>query len=206
MEGPCGGVPRGEPTRYDAGEVVDMRWIATQNHFNVYQVAFGAANDEGFEENVLGTRPDEEGVFEYLQPVPMPMCTCDDCTIQLAQFTATGKLAYYSCADIELVAPDGTDVSPCVASVGETGDVETTTGADASTSGDPGSTTVTDAEASSTSVASPGTSGTGSTPQESTPPDTTTDGGCRAGETSPRVLLALALLLGFRPRTPHAAG
>jgi hypothetical protein len=114
MEGPCGGEPRGEATRYEAGEVVEMRWAATQSHSNTYRVAFSPAGDEGFEQNVLGSRPDDPEVFDYVQPVPMPMCTCDDCTLQLEQLTETGLLAYYSCADIELVAPEGVEVPECV--------------------------------------------------------------------------------------------
>ena len=116
MEGPCGGEPRGEPMQYEAGELVEMRWAATQSHSNSYRVAFSPADDEGFEENVLGSRPDDPEVFDYVQPVPMPMCTCDDCTLQLRQLTETGMLAYFSCADIQLVAPEGVELPECLLS------------------------------------------------------------------------------------------
>ncbi|MEM6295870.1 MAG: DUF6595 domain-containing protein [Myxococcota bacterium] len=156
MDGPCGGVPKGEPTTYEAGSLIDMQWDLTQNHFNVFRVAFSPAGDEGFDDNVIGTRPDVEGVFSYTQPVPLPLCTCTDCTLQLTQFTATGNLAYYSCADIELVAPDGMDVPECLpATASTTGeDAGDSSGGDESTGPAPAGTTTT-AGSESTGASSP---------------------------------------------------
>ncbi len=122
MDGPCGGAAKGEATTYEAGSIIEMQWDLTQNHFNVFRVAFSPAADEGFDENVIGTRPDIDGVFSYTQPVPLPNCTCTDCTLQLTQFTATGNLSYYSCADIELVAPDGVELPTCTPTTATTGD------------------------------------------------------------------------------------
>ncbi len=184
MEGPCGGVPRGESTRLEAGSTVALRWVATQTHFNVYRVAFSPAGDQGFEDGVLGSRPDDAGVLEYEQPVPLPMCICADCTLQLAQFTATGNEAYYSCADIELVAPAGDDLPQC-ASVGGTtsgGDASSTTSAAAATD-DPTTTGALD----STSAQSD-SSGTDPSEREAS--------GCSAGRPGPSMLPLLLLLLG----------
>ena len=63
MEGPCGGVAPGKPTAYEAGSTLPMEWATTQNHFNVFRVAFSPGEDLGFEDNVLGTRLDEVDVF-----------------------------------------------------------------------------------------------------------------------------------------------
>ncbi len=189
MEGPCGGVPRGEATVLEAGATIDMRWIATQNHFNVYRVAFSPQNDEGFEDNVLGSRPDEEDVFEYVQPVPMPMCTCEACTLQLAQFTASGNLAYYSCADIELVAPPGEDVQPCVTAEDETTGDGTTTGGPAPQTSSGGVD-----ETTSQGALDP-TSGGGSS--AAAEPEPSADGGCRTGGSGNALLAALLVLGGW---------
>lgn len=125
-EAPCGGVPAGEPVTIDAGSTIDLRWVATQSHANVYRVALSADGVSGFDENVIGTVPDI-GAMTYTQAVPMPDCTCEACAIQLAQLTVTGNAAYYSCADVRLVG----DAPPCAAT---TGDDSTDDGGD--TSGD----------------------------------------------------------------------
>ncbi len=197
MEGPCGDTPRGEATQYTAGQVVQTRWGSTQNHFNVFQVAFSPAADEGFDQNIIGSRPDEEDVFDYMQPLTMPMCTCDDCTLQLTQFTATGKLAYYSCADIELVAPQGRDVPPCVPATVESGEGPgTSTGViEGTTSGDgPASTTDDNTGAPATSESSGGSAAEGAEPASS--------GGCRAAssDTSGGFALWMGLVWGLRRR------
>ena len=201
MEGPCGDVPRGEPTQYTAGQVVQTRWGSTQNHFNVFRVSFSPAADAGFAENILGSRPDEEGVFDYTQPLTMPMCTCEDCTLQLTQFTATGKLAYYSCADIELVAADGGDVPPCMSATGETGGSDesggTSTGDAPGTSSGSGSSTSSEEDSGSlaTSESSGGSGGAQDT-------ESSSSGGCRVGNagSSGGFAISLGLLWGLRRR------
>lgn len=190
MEGPCGGEPRGAATRYEAGEVVEMRWTATQSHSNTYRVAFSPAGDEGFEQNVLGSRPDDRDVFDYVQPVPMPMCTCDDCTLQLQQLTETGLLAYYSCADIELVAPAGTEVPPCVPP------------GEASSTGEPAASTGVAETTSSGEPPEPEATETGSM---SAPADDA-GGGCRQGSGSASGALLLLLVLGRGRLSRRAPG
>ncbi len=182
MEGPCGGEPRGEPTQYEAGEVVEIRWAATQSHSNSYRVAFSPADDEGFEENVLGSRPDDPAVFDYVQPVPMPMCVCDDCTLQLRQLTETGMLAYFSCADIELVAPAGMELPECLVAGGSGESGGSTTGADtgsASTSTGTGTGTGTGTEEQSTGRGS--TAVTLGSEQPQAPEGSAESGGCVVG-------------------------
>lgn len=203
MEGPCGGIPRGEPTQYTAGQVVQTRWASTQNHFNVYRVSFSPAADVGFEQNIIGSRPDEEDVFDYMQPLTMPMCTCEDCTLQLTQFTATGKLAYYSCADIELVAADGGDPPPCMLAAGESGE-----GSSTSTSGAGSTSSADDSESSSeadTGAAATSESSGGSAAQETA---SSSSGGCRMGtsESSGGFALSVGLLWGLRRRRRYPRG
>lgn len=200
MEGPCGDIPRGESTQYTAGQVVQTRWGSTQNHFNVFRVSFSPAADAGFAQNIIGSRPDEEDVFDYTQPLTMPICTCDDCTLQLTQFTATGLLAYYSCADIELVAGEGRDVPPCMAATGESGEGPgTSTGATpgASTGDDSTSSSEEDTGPPATSDSSAGTSaGSGADAEPSS------SSGCRTGNSngSGGFALSMGLLWGLSRR------
>lgn len=201
MEGPCGDIPRGEPTQYTAGQVVQTRWGSTQNHFNVFRVSFSPAADAGFAQNIIGSRPDEEDVFDYTQPLTMPMCTCDDCTLQLTQFTATGKLAYYSCADIELVAAQGTEVPPCMAATGESGEGPgTSTGAAPGTSSGNGSTSASEEDTGSPATSGSSASTSGGSAAEDTEPSG--NSGCRAGNSggSGGFALSVGLLWGLRRR------
>lgn len=218
MDAPCGGVERGDnPTVYEAGSTVDVSWVLTQNHFNQFRVAFSPGDDLGFDDNVIGTLPDETSVFEYTQAVPLPACTCEACTLQLVQFTATGNLGYYSCADIELVAPEGEDLPVCAAA--EPGGSSSSGGAPSetsSTSGEVGDTSSTTAEASTSAAPSstdPSTGTSGSPPEgtgetSSGPPasQAESDGcGCRTGHRDPRWLwMLLAAGLGWRRRRPAA--
>lgn len=113
-EGPCGAVARtGEVTTLTAGDTIDLQWTLSQNHNNTFRVAFSPAADEGFEANIIGTLPDVSDQYDYSQAIALPECVCDDCTLQVAQFTPTGNAAYYSCADIQLVPPEGMNLPSC---------------------------------------------------------------------------------------------
>lgn len=202
MEGPCGATPRGAATQYTAGSVVQTRWGSTQNHFNVFRVSFSPAADAGFGDNIIGSRPDEEDVFDYMQPLTMPLCTCDDCTLQLTQFTATGKLAYYSCADIELVAPEGIDTPPCVSATGESGEPPDASSGEAPGTGSDGDSTTSGEE--DTGAAESSTSNAGTTSAQDSP--SSSGGGCHVGNLNNAggYALSLGLLWGFRRRRRYA--
>lgn len=155
-EAPCGGVdPTATPTAYEAGQEITLFWTVSQSHGNQFRVAFSAANELGFDASVLGTRPDVDGQTEYEQPVTLPMCTCDPCTLQLAQLTVTGNAGYYSCADIVLEPPAGLEVGACpiVDDGGGTGTgVTSSTSGNASATGDDASSGVFDDGTRSTSA------------------------------------------------------
>lgn len=191
MDSPCGGVERGDdPTVYEAGSTVDVSWVLTQNHFNQFRIAFSAGNDAGFDDNVIGTLPDVNGQFDYTQAVPMPACTCEDCTLQLVQFTATGNLGYYSCADIELVAASGERLPECAvsepggsSSAGGGDDDSGSSGAAASSSS--GESTSMSTGPSMEATTGDGSDGTSGSPQDTSgessanaPQDAKNDGGC----------------------------
>lgn len=200
-EAPCGGVAAGEPMTIDAGATIDLRWVATQSHANVYRVAFSADGMSGFDENVIGTVPDV-GPMMYAQAVPMPDCTCEACAIQLAQFTVTGNTAYYSCADIRLVG----DAPPCAVT---TGDDSTDDGGDASgdaTTSSGGAPSMTgDSSSGAAPTVTTDTSGTADTSGVAEAQSTAPAGcGCMGGDARGGLLglglVALAAALRRRPR------
>ncbi len=207
MDGPCGGAPpTGTPTTYEAGQVIAMEWVLSQNHFNVFQVAFSPHDDLGFDDNVIGTLPDETDVFEYVQDVPLPMCTCDGCTLQLTQFTATGKLAYYSCADIALVAPPGENVPPCPR-VEAPPETETETDGGSTTASDPGDDTTSGSTSVSDTDGSP-PPGSASANESGADGGEASGGGCRVVGVDRRLdaswmALGLLALAGIRRRRPR---
>jgi len=153
--GPCGGPGiEGEHSTFAPGETITVQWIQDVAHGGSYRISFSPANDEGFEDNVLLEIPEDGQAVNYSESVTLPMCECDDCTLQMWQVVGTG--GYYSCADIELHPDVPGSVDPCVASEtpdpsggddtvgGSTSGGEDTTGEvpnDGSTSGDPPSAT-----------------------------------------------------------------
>lgn len=133
-EGPCGGVSGGAPTPLTAGATIDVSWVVNQSHGNTFRVAFSPGDDLGYDDNVLGTLPDNAGELTVTQSLTLPACTCEACSLQLQQLTASGNAGYYSCADIRLVAADPLPACPA-ADPGETSADPSDTGDTSSTSG-----------------------------------------------------------------------
>lgn len=181
MDAPCGDVgSTAESTTFVAGEDVVIRWSVTQNHSSQFRVAFSPSGDAGFDDWVLGVRPDISGELEYEQALSLPECVCDDCTLQLLQYSSPTMLAgYYSCADIELTQPEGANLPACEAMGGGTG---STSAADDSgspqddTGDEPASTGAHDGGG-TTGAATPGGATDGDGPAQSTQDD----GGCTLG-------------------------
>lgn len=120
--GPCGEVaPTGTPTELQAGSTVDLQWIITQPHGGSFRVAIGSIDDLGFDDAVLLELPEDGLPQDVTQAVELPACTCDACTLQLLQLTASGNGGYYSCADIRLVADPGDGFPVCETAVGTSG-------------------------------------------------------------------------------------
>lgn len=113
--GPCGGPGiEGEHSVFTPGETITVQWIQDVAHGGTYRLSFSPANDEGFEDSLLLEIPEDAQQVEYAESITLPMCECDDCTLQLWQVVGTG--GYYSCADIELHPDVPGSVDPCVAS------------------------------------------------------------------------------------------
>ena len=144
-DGPCGGVaPTGTLTELPAGSTVELAWIITQPHGGSFRVALGSSDDLGFDDAVLFERPEEGLPQDVTQAVELPACTCDACTLQLLQLTASGNGGYYSCADVRLIADPGDGYPPCETAVGTSGGSdggETTAAGDDSGGGTAASTT-----------------------------------------------------------------
>ncbi|MBK6920291.1 MAG: lytic polysaccharide monooxygenase [Deltaproteobacteria bacterium] len=135
-DGPCGGVaPTATITELPAGGTVELAWIITQPHGGSFRVALGSSDDLGFDDAVLFERPEEGLPQDVTQAVELPACTCDACTLQLLQLTASGNGGYYSCADVRLVADPGDGYPPCETAVGTSGGGDTTVGGDDSSGG-----------------------------------------------------------------------
>ncbi|MEM6995006.1 MAG: DUF6595 domain-containing protein [Myxococcota bacterium] len=192
-DGPCGGAPVGARTQLVAGESVDVRWVLTQNHSSVFRIAFSAQGDEGFDDWVLGTRPDEAGVLEFEQALPMPQCICSECTLQLLQYASPQMtVAYHSCADIELTQPEGGQLPDCTQAAADSG-----TGADDSATG--GDDSATGAASEDGGDATTGEEPVGSD-GNSEPAASEASSGCRAAEreSAPSVWLWLFVLASIR--------
>ena len=213
MEAPCGGVAAGgQRTSFEAGSTTTLAWRLTQNHNAEFRVAFSPTAEDQFEDWVLGSRPDVEGQFEYEQPITLPSCTCDQCAIQLLQYTSPTMLeAYYSCADIELTQPEGGDLPPCDEADGTTGGVPGTTGPSTTGSSTTGGTSTTTLGTSSTgaNTSDSDAESSGSTAAIEEPTSGTSagggggsDGGCRLGNRPPPViwLAGVFVLLMLRTR------
>lgn len=203
VEAPCGGTPAGEPVTLDAGTTIDLRWVATQSHANLYRVAFSADGATGFDDNVIGTVPDV-GAQEYVQAVPLPACTCDACALQLAQFTVTGNVAYYSCADIRLV---GEALPQCNAVIDD-GTTSTNTAGAGDDSGDTTATNAGGSTAGDESETSDGPAATGDATTGGTEPASSiASAGCGCATEHPRTpgLWGIAMVaVRRRPREGHS--
>ncbi len=195
MEGPCGAVAAGaDRTVFEAGQTTVLRWELTQNHNAQFRVAFSPGGDEGFDDWVLGMRPDVTGELSYDQELELPECVCDTCSLQLLQYSSMTMLAgYYSCADIELTQPEGGRLPACAGSEGE--DSTSGSGLDTGTAGE--------APSESGSEPAPSTTTTGAAATESSGAGQQDAGGCRVApsRSASPVWLAFALV-GLRRRRP----
>jgi hypothetical protein len=106
-------------TRYEAGSTITLRFNEYVNHVGRYRVAFDpdGADIVDFNANILTDIPDPANAndVEYQIEVTLPDMTCDNCTLQLVQAMNNNMVdpvldpsttsSYYTCVDIELVAP-----------------------------------------------------------------------------------------------------
>lgn len=111
--GPCGNIPRtNTSTLLAPGQTIEVEWEETIDHPGSFKFSFSAANDLGFETNLLKEVPDTQNSGPlphfYKTSITLPNVTCSACTFQLIQVMTdrTPPTFYYSCADIQLVASD----------------------------------------------------------------------------------------------------
>jgi hypothetical protein len=135
---PCGeSVPGDLRTKFAPGETILVGLTLSVNHDGYLRIAFSPADDTGFGQAILADDvPDVAGTYDYQIEVTFPECRCTNCSLQLRQVLPSGNAAYYSCADIELVAADPDNVPECEAVLdpGE-GDTGGSTGGTGGTSG-----------------------------------------------------------------------
>jgi len=106
-------------TRLEAGSTVTLRFEEFVDHAGRFRVAFDpdGADMADFNANILEDISDPAGTGEQVWEiqVTLPNMTCDNCTLQLVQAMEVDVntpvadpapiSSYYSCVDVELVAP-----------------------------------------------------------------------------------------------------
>lgn len=110
-------------SRFEAGSTITLRFEEFINHAGRFRVAFDpdGADMADFNANILTDLPDPPNASGMLWeiPVTLPAVTCERCTLQLVQAMEVDQntpiadpapiSSYYSCVDIELVAPGTLD-------------------------------------------------------------------------------------------------
>ncbi len=112
---PCGTIPRSAtPTRFESGQSFTVTWQETTDRDGTYAIALSLAGDRNFDAVLADGIADRTGGGTYMQMVTLPAVTCADCTLQLAQLTTMGTppTTFYSCADLIITTPAGTDGGP----------------------------------------------------------------------------------------------
>jgi hypothetical protein len=118
--GPCGGLARtNNPTLVQGGQMLTVTWIETINHPGRFLFSLSYANDQGFQQNLLATIPDNQDnnvvPHNYSTQIMIPNVNCDTCTLQMIQSMEENPQApsfYFSCADIRIVANPGAPPAP----------------------------------------------------------------------------------------------
>lgn len=106
-------------TQLVAGQQLEVEWMETIDHPGHYRIAFSTTPDAaspGFDQNVLKDDIADVGApATYKQMITVPSTPCENCAIQLIQcMTANVTTAacagnsYYYCANVRIVAADGT--------------------------------------------------------------------------------------------------
>lgn len=113
-------------TRLEAGSTVTLRFEEFVDHAGRFRVAFDpeGADMADFNANILDDISDPRGTGGQVweMEVTLPDMICDNCTLQLVQAMEVDVntpvadpapiSSYYSCVDLELVAPGALDDAP----------------------------------------------------------------------------------------------
>lgn len=139
--GPCGDIAPGDaPTMYTAGETVTVVWEVGQSHGGSLRIDFATADDAGFEMNVLAMDVPDADNAPMMLDVELPDVECEACTLRVTQLNPDED-DYYSCADVQLIAAEGSTGTGGGSTGGdESTGGEMTTGLDGTGDGNPATT------------------------------------------------------------------
>jgi hypothetical protein len=101
------------PVTFTPGQTIEVTFEETVEHKSYFRIAFSAADDAGFDANILANDIQDNmatGLFHAF--ITLPMQACDACTLQLIQVMTDSNTNYYSCSDIKLVSGGGTTPTP----------------------------------------------------------------------------------------------
>jgi hypothetical protein len=131
--GPCGQYTNARDpervSRFESGQSIVIDWEVYQQHVSYFRIALDIDGDDSFSERTsqpmdavtddlegLAPNPgerilayvedDEASIDHVTRTVTLPDVECDNCTLQVIQFTYGLPLyqaTYYQCADIEIV-------------------------------------------------------------------------------------------------------
>jgi MYXO-CTERM domain-containing protein len=141
-QGPCGQRDNGrladKVAMFRPGQTIDVVWDVYVQHVSYFRIAFDADGDDSFSarsaapndpaaddptalpagegETILAYVEDRTGDIDHVeQQVTLPNVTCDNCTLQLIQFTyglPIARATYHQCADLVLSGPLSDDAEP----------------------------------------------------------------------------------------------
>jgi hypothetical protein len=141
-QGPCGQRDNGrladKVATFRPGQTVDVVWDVYVQHVSYFRIAFDVDGDDSFSarplapndpaaddptalpagdgETILAYIEDPTGDIDHVeQQVTLPNVTCDNCTLQLIQFTyglPIARATYHQCADLVLSGPLSGDAQP----------------------------------------------------------------------------------------------
>ena len=105
--GPCGDVAAGKaPTVFTAGETISVAWEVGQSHGGALRIDFASADDTGFEMNVVAMDVADGDDSPIMMDIELPDIECEACTLRVTQLNPDED-DYYSCADVQLLASEG---------------------------------------------------------------------------------------------------
>lgn len=121
--GPCGGLAKGTPQVFQAGQEITVKWEETINHPGRYRILWSNDNDQTFTlmheivdtQDGIVNRNNPATYHQYEMTVKLPEYNCDNCTLQMIQVmeeNPNNPRPYFSCADIRLINGTGGTPTP----------------------------------------------------------------------------------------------
>lgn len=110
--GPCGGVARtNSSTTLRAGDTLVLQWEEIIDHPGRFEFYISEQGDQNFKliKTVEDTQNNKMVPHSYTTTITVPNTPCSACTLQMIQVMTENPANprnYYSCADIEILAPE----------------------------------------------------------------------------------------------------